>query len=341
LKKSIRVLLVDDYSPFRSSVRSMLEKLPDFEVAGEASDGMDAIQKAQELRPDLILLDISLPRLNGIAVARRIREFSPKARILFVSANRDWEMAADVLDAAPTAYVVKSAARRDLLPAIASVLQGKNFVSPSLLESGLNASACVPIESGYDKFGTLISRWSPGDGCCHQAGFYNDDRSFIDDVKRFIGTALKAGNAAIVVATEAHRKSLFLSLSECDLDVTAGLTQGRYIAVDAAEALSTFMIDGMPDPLRFREVFGDFILKARAVATVERPRVAIFGECVNLLAAEGHHEALIQIEKLANQLVNAYEIDILCGYSLNDVHGLMDGHIYQLIRAEHAAVHSR
>ena len=144
-------------------------------------------------------------------------------------------------------------------------------MSPSLLDSGLNnASGYVPIESGYDKFGTLISRWSPGDGCRHQAGFYNDDGSFIDDVKKFIGTALKAGKAAIVVATEAHRKSLFLSLSECDLDVTVGLTQGRYIAVDAAEALSTFMIDGMPDPLWFRKVFDDVILKARAAATVER-----------------------------------------------------------------------
>src|SRR5262249_61629197 len=124
------------------------------------------------------------------------------------------------------------------------------------------------------------------------------------------------------------------------LDVTSGLTQGRYIAVDAAEALSTFMVDGMPDPLQFMKVFGDFILKATAVATAERPRVAIFGECVNLLSAEGNHEAVMQIEKLANQLVSAYEIDILCAYSLNGFRGGMDSQIYQRICAEHTAVPS-
>jgi hypothetical protein len=154
-------------------------------------------------------------------------------------------------------------------------------------------------------------------------------------------TALKAGNPVIVIATESHRKSLFLNVSEYGLDVTAALTQGRYIAVDAALALSTFMIDGMPDPLRFTKVFGDFILQATALAAVERPRVAIFGECVNLLSAEGNYEAVIQIAKLANRLVNAYEVDILCGYSLNELHGLMDSHIYQRIGSEHAAVHSR
>lgn len=321
----------------------MLEKLPDLQAVGEASDGAEAVQKTQELSPDLILLDISLPTLNGIAAARQIREFSPTAKILFLSANRDAEMAADVLDGGSAAYVVKSGARRDLLPAIASVLQGKNFVSPSLLDSGVNsvASAHVANHSGHAQFDTLISRSNPLGCCRHEAGFYDDDRCFIYDGTQFIGSALKAGNAAIVVATESHRQGLLQSLSEHGLDVSAGLTQGRYIAVDAAEALSTFMLNGMPDQLRFTKLFGDFISQATAVATVERPRVAILGECAGLLSAKGNNEAAIQIEKLANHLLNAYEVDIFCGYPLNRLHGSMDNQIYQRICAEHAAVHSR
>ena len=87
-KRSIRVLVVDDYAPFRHFVRSALQKLSQLQVIGEASDGMEAVQKAQELGPDLILLDIGLPTLNGIEAARRIREVSPTSKILFVSENR-------------------------------------------------------------------------------------------------------------------------------------------------------------------------------------------------------------------------------------------------------------
>ena len=86
------------------------------------------------------------------------------------------------------------------------------------------------------------------------------------------------------------------------MDIGAAIEEGRYIACDAAYVLSTFMLNRMPDRIRFARAFSDLILKAATVAKVQHPRVAIFGECAHLLVAEGNTEAAIQMEKLGNQL---------------------------------------
>ena len=131
---STRVLVVDDYEPYRRFVCSTLQKQADLQIIGEVSDGLEAVQKTQELRPDLILLDIGLPTLNGIEVARRIRKHSPTSKILFVSENRSWDMAEEALRTGAGGYLVKSDAASDLLPAVESVLKGKQFVSASFAD---------------------------------------------------------------------------------------------------------------------------------------------------------------------------------------------------------------
>jgi DNA-binding NarL/FixJ family response regulator len=135
LAGTIRVLLVDDYAPFRKFVRLALGMNPGLQIAGEASDGLDAVQKTEELRPDLILLDIGLPTLNGIEVARRIRELSPKTRILFVSQELSPDVVREALGTGAFGYVIKANAARDLSPAVAAVCQGKQFLSKELLLS--------------------------------------------------------------------------------------------------------------------------------------------------------------------------------------------------------------
>jgi len=175
----------------------------------------------------------------------------------------------------------------------------------------------------------------------HAVGFYSEERHFLDDLTQFIGSALKAGNTAIVVATESHRDSLLPRLQAYGLDIGAAIEQGRYIALDAADALPTFMLHGMPDPVRFLNLLGDLIVTASKAASGEQARVAIFGECVHLLWTQGNADAAIQFEKLGNQLAKTYDVDILCGYSLGCSQGAMDSHIFQRICAEHSAVYSR
>lgn len=131
-KSPIRVLVVDDYEPFRRFISSTLMKHSEMQVVGVTDDGLDAVRMAQHLQPDLILLDIGLPTLNGIEAARRIREFSPKPRILFVSGIRSLDIAEEALRRGASGYVLKSDAGSELLSAINAVLAGERFVSSSL-----------------------------------------------------------------------------------------------------------------------------------------------------------------------------------------------------------------
>lgn len=129
---SIRVLMVDDYEPWRLLQRLTLAARNDLGIIAECTDGPAAISKAAELLPDLVLLDIGLPTVNGIEVARQIREVSPKSKILFVSENRCPEIAEEALSTGAGGYLLKSDAANQLLPAIKAVLEGKRFLSASL-----------------------------------------------------------------------------------------------------------------------------------------------------------------------------------------------------------------
>jgi len=129
---SVRVIVVEDHEKWRHFFSTALQKQPELQVIGEVSDGLEAVQKAEELQPDLILLDIDLPTLNGIEAARQIRKVSPASRILFVSENRSADIAEEALSTGASGYVVKSDTGSELLPAVKAVLEGKRFISASL-----------------------------------------------------------------------------------------------------------------------------------------------------------------------------------------------------------------
>lgn len=110
----------------------MLQARPEWQVISEASDGLEAVEKAQGLKPDLILLDIGLPKLSGIEAARRIQQLSPSSKIIFLSQYNDLDIVRGALSTGARGYVRKTDIKRDLLPAMDAVLQGKQFVSSSL-----------------------------------------------------------------------------------------------------------------------------------------------------------------------------------------------------------------
>ena len=131
----VRVLVVDDHAPFRRFVRATLQARAELQVIGEASDGLQAVQQAEELQPDLILLDVGLPTLDGIEVAHRISRLVQSATILFVSQNNDADVVATALSNGAKGYVLKLDAGRELLLAMESVLRGERFASTGVTQS--------------------------------------------------------------------------------------------------------------------------------------------------------------------------------------------------------------
>jgi len=122
-----RVLVVDDFEQWREFVCATIQQIPEFDVVGVASDGPEAIDKAAALHPDLMLLDIGLPTMNGIEVARSIRRVSPECAIVFLTENRSREVIDECFRAGASGYVVKSSAGDDLISAINAALRRKPF----------------------------------------------------------------------------------------------------------------------------------------------------------------------------------------------------------------------
>ncbi len=125
---SLRVLVVDDFLPIRRIVCCELRNIPELQIIAEASDGPEAVQKAKELQPDLVVIDIELPKLNGIEAARQILTLSPHSRILFLSQEASLEIIQEALATGAKGYVVKMHLGRSLLMAVKAVLRGETAV---------------------------------------------------------------------------------------------------------------------------------------------------------------------------------------------------------------------
>ena len=217
-KSTFRVLVVDDYESWRAFFASTLQRRPELQIIGEAADGLEAVQIAQQLQPDLILMDIGLPTLNGLMAARRIKEVCPGSKILFVTENRSRDIAEEALRTGASGYVVKSDAATELLLAVDAVLQGKQFVSGSLTGPALAGHGTEQMER-------------------HEIKFYPDNASLVHDFAQFTEGALKIGNAVVVIATESHRTDILQSLTTSGVDPSAAA--GRYLSLDVSDPLST------------------------------------------------------------------------------------------------------
>jgi DNA-binding NarL/FixJ family response regulator len=143
---SIRILVVDDHEVVRRVICSLVSSDPALDVVCQSADGEGAVEKAEELQPDLVLLDISLPGISGIEAGRRIRRVSPDSYIIFVSQHDSLQMVQDALRVGGHGYVTKMDAGAELLKAIRTVREGKHFVSQRIVSQGWKAE----IQNGAD-----------------------------------------------------------------------------------------------------------------------------------------------------------------------------------------------
>ena len=298
---SLRILVVEDHAPFRRLICTALQRRAEFQIF-EAADGLEAVQKAEELQPDLILLDINLPKLHGFEVAKRIRRLAPHARLLFMSQESSPDIVRQAFSLGAHGYIHKLHAGTDLLSAIDAVLGGQRFVSSSV-------AFTEPTDAPAPRR--------------HEILFCPDDAAIVDGLTRFIAAALNAADAAIVLVTESHRTRLLQGLRTQGVDIDGAIERGTYLSFDADEA---------PDPVRFLEAING-VREAAAKAGKAHPRVAFCGERAGRLWAEGRTAEAVQLEQLCGEL--AHDVDILCAYP---VPYTKDDQALERICAEHTAV---
>jgi signal transduction histidine kinase len=180
--------------------------------------------------------------------------------------------------------------------------------------------------------------WSQHGDHQHGVQFYSHDSFLLEELSEYIGNALRAGDPAVVVATETHRNSLLQWLMSQRLDIAALVEQERLIVTDAVQLLETLMRDGWPNQDLFNEIVGGVVAKALARTAGARPRVAVFGEMVALLWAEGKADAAIRLEQLWNELGRTKSFSLFCAYPMSDFNREEDAGLLLKICNEHSAV---
>jgi signal transduction histidine kinase len=185
---------------------------------------------------------------------------------------------------------------------------------------------------------TSESRVHSEDQRAHVVQFYSEDGFLLDDLSKFIGTALVSGDAAVVIATSAHREGLARRLAARGLDLSRAMQWGRYASLDASETLNSFMVGALPDPERFRECIGKVLERAQMAGEGSSPRVFAFGEMVALLWAQGRAEAAVRLERLWNELAKTHSFHLRCAYPITAFNREAHAEIFLEICGEHFAV---
>ena len=322
----MRVLVVDDFEPIRDLVCSKLQTEPQLQVVCQVSNGLEAVQKAEELQPDLILLDLSLPGLNGTEAARRIRSLSPLSKIVFVTQETSLEVMEDALRIGAKGYIVKTDIVHELLPGVAAVLSGAMFISSHLAHSA--------------KMSGVIHRLAHINP--HVAAFYRDDEALVDGLSHCISDALDAGRAVIAFVTEPHRVGLLRSLMAHGSEIDTNIKEGRLIVMDVTEACATFGMNDRSDFTRFNAAARSLVDSVANRSKAENPRVVACGECPSTLIAAGEGRAAIQLEQFWNDISDSFgDVALYCAYLWNQFEieeTAETAHIFRSICEQHSVV---
>jgi DcmR-like sensory protein len=177
--------------------------------------------------------------------------------------------------------------------------------------------------------------WLELDRSSHAVQFYSGENFLLDSGARFISTALGAGNSAMLISTQAHRDGIAERLKTLGVDADGAVRKGRYVTVDALQLLAQLVVDGQLSRTRFDEFLHQFMLPLRAAAESERQLVAVFGELVGMLWADGDPEAAIELEHFWNELSSQGSYCLRCLYPIASFSDPAQSELFTKLCAEH------
>lgn len=205
--KPVRIMLVDDHPLIREAIAHLVASAPEFEVVGEAANGKECLERIADLRPDILVLDIAMPDMNGEQVSRELRRRYPELKIIALSGYNDRQFVRAMTRAGAKAYVVKSASGRELIHALRAVASGKNYLSPEVIEAVM----------------TLWEDSAPSAGLSQPDSLGKREKEVLKRIAQGHRSAGIATQMGIAVATvEAHRRNI---LRKLQLHSAADLTR--------------------------------------------------------------------------------------------------------------------
>jgi CheY-like chemotaxis protein len=266
-----RILVADDHDEMRQRIATLLESA--FDVVATVADGQAAVEAVRALHPDVVVLDIAMPVLNGLEAAAIIKDLPEPPKIVFATGYDDPEFAEASVALGASGFVLK----RNMSEIV------------SVIHRALNV---------------------------HAVCFYENAQSLARTVGSFIGTGLAINQPAVLIATRAHGDAIVEQMSAMALDPRKRMEQGELVMLCADELLSRFMVDGMPDAVRFQDTLGPIM---DAAAGSGNRVVRAYGEMVDLLWNNDKAAAAVSLEILWNQLIARRKLSLLCGYRLEGI----------------------
>jgi CheY-like chemotaxis protein len=306
-----RVLVADDNALILSNVSSLLAR--NFDLLAAVTDGRQALDASRRLDPDVVVLDVSMPGLNGFQTARELTRSGSRAKIVMLTMHLSDEHLAAAIDAGANGYVTKPRMLSDLERAIDHVVAGRLFM-PSLTS-------------------LLSIAPAPGLGR-HAVQFGSNDRAFLDGLSGVLAAALRRGDVAAIVATEATRAGVAERLMATGCDVAHAAERGTYISVDARVAAAQVMEGGRFDASRLAVIVDD-LERSRLAGSASH--LTIVGAIAPQLCRDGHPETALQVEHAWDDLTRGLPFLTVCFYSM-DCFRETDPDVFPRVCAPHSAV---
>ena len=307
-----RVLLADDHVHFLESVSRLLAA--DFDIVGTAANGRQALDLAKRLRPDVVVLDISMPDLNGFQTLAQLRREGLETRAVFLTMHEDDEFVAAAVKAGADAYVLKSHIHPDLITAIGHAHAGR---------------LCVPS----------LTSLSAVAGSRHTVEFHADDSRYLDEVSKLVGTTLRSGEPVVFITSEANLIGVAERLDTPQMNVAMLKELGLYLPQNSARALSHVMRHGRPDKECLAEMVED-LNRLRLAAPNGPGRLTIVGDMSASLWLDGELDAALELERIWDELTRALPFFTVCCFPIDCFAEEDARDQLQNVCAEHSAVTS-